>query len=263
MQFCSLLKTVTQEHVVWGASNPLTSFPPAGKQSHQTCLLIWNKTIGSKSKDKPYQWKHTPLSRAQHHILKEILPLLQWWFRRERKPCWDFTVWIPKMVSDWGLIAQNVSPCRNSPSTMQKGCELDVALSATAENSIWRRRSGGIHLVPVFTLLSLFLQLAGVCIHSPAGQTCIGMCVCPNRNAELVECVRAGRKDIDLSLWAHTVCPQGCGAMPTPIRTFTHHHSHEDRMKQHGKRKRKRLRRKGEENGSGRAPCTVVLNRLL
>ncbi len=155
-----------QEHVAWGASNPLTSFRPAGKQSHQTCLLIWNKTIGTKSKDKPYQWQHTARRRAQHHILKEILPLLQWWFRRERKPCWDFTLWITKMVSDCGLIAQNVSPCRNSPSTKQKGSELDVPLSATAENSIWRRRFGGIHIVPVFTLLylslSLSLQLASV-----------------------------------------------------------------------------------------------------
>lgn len=188
--------------MVWEASIPLTSICPAGKQSHQTCLLIWNKTIGSKSTDKPYQGQCTALRRSQH-ILRKILPLLQWWFRRERKPCWDFTVWIPKMVSDCGLIAQNVSPCRNSPSTVQKGSELDVPLSATAENSIWRCRFGGIHLVPVFTLLSLSLQLARVCIHLPAGQTCTCMCACPNRKAGLAECVCArawgGKTSICLS----------------------------------------------------------------
>lgn len=151
------IKKGTQKHVAWEASNPLTSIRPAGKQSHQTCLLIWNKTIGSKHTDKPHQGQCTALRHAQH-ILKEILPLFQWWFRRERKPCWDFTLWIPKMVSDCGLIAQNVSPCRNSPSTMQKGSELDVPHSTTAENSIWRCRFGGIHLVPVFTLLSLSLR---------------------------------------------------------------------------------------------------------
>lgn len=215
--------------MVRGASNPLTSVRPAGKQSHQTCLLIWNKAIGSTSADKPYQEQCTALRRAQQHILKEILPLLLWWFRRERKPCWDFTVWIPKMVSDSGLIAQKVSPCRNSPSTMQKGSELDVPLSATAENSIWRCRFGGIHLVSSHFSLSLSLQLARVCIHLPAGQTCTRMCACPNRKAGL----HREERHRFVSLSSRSL-PTGCGAMPTPIRTFHHHHSHADHTKQHG-----------------------------
>ncbi len=60
-----------------------------------------------------------------------------------------------------------------------------------------------------------------MCIHLPAGQTCTCMCVCPNRNAGLAECVCAGRKDIDLSLWAHTVCPQAVGQCPRQSRPFT------------------------------------------
>lgn len=56
------------------------------------------------------------------------------------------------------------------------------------------------HPFSVFTLLSLSLQLARVCIHLPAGQTCTRMCACPNRKAGLSVCARTGRKDIDLSL---------------------------------------------------------------
>lgn len=62
----------------------------------------------------------------------------------------------------------------------------------------WHPFSASLH-----TSLSLSLQLARVCIHLPAGQTCTCMCACPNRNAGLAECVRArargGKTSICLS----------------------------------------------------------------
>ncbi len=61
---------------------------------------------------------------------------------------------------------------------MQKGSELDVPLSATAENSIWRRRFGGIHLVPVLTLLSLSLSAISQSVYTFASWPNVYMHVC-------------------------------------------------------------------------------------
>lgn len=69
MQFCQHLLYKDGPTETCGVKNIKSPrILPAGKQSHQTCLLIWNKTIGSESTHKQHERQRCTTTRAAGNL---------------------------------------------------------------------------------------------------------------------------------------------------------------------------------------------------
>lgn len=110
-------------------------------------------------------------------------------------------------------------------------------LAAVRQNSIWRRCFSGIHLAVVFTPLSLSAISQSVYTFASWPNVYMRVWLSQQKcSAGWVYMWASGEeRHRFVSLCSHGL-PTGCRAMPTPIRTFHHHHSLQTTRTEHRKR---------------------------